>query len=317
VGGYWVAKGYARMGRDAVTIQSSAKWVMERSEFMRHRRQSQSPELSALKDSIKKDGLTPAWLKQSMFALMSNTQFYSVDLPTWYAGWYKAKAAGLDDTEAAAQADQAVIDAQGGGEIHQTAAIQTGAGTKYAAALRLLTNFMSYMVTTYNLATQRARNADTVAKMATLTFDMVILLAIPVAGKMALDAWTKGGDDDDDEDLWEKFAREEAAFLLSPFVGISQVAGAARGEDAFGYRGPAGLGIFAEATNAGKAAAEGKIFKDGELDPAFWRPANKTAGMIFHYPASQLDLSVRGATALWKGETANPAAIFFGPPPAN
>lgn len=318
VGGYWVAKGYARMGRDAATIQSSAKWVMDRSEFMRHRRQSQSPELAALKDSIKKGGITPRWLTQSMFALMSNTQFYSVDLPTWYAGWYKAKAAGLDEVEAAAQGDQAVIDAQGGGELHQTAAIQTGAGTKYAAALRLLTNFMSYMVTTYNLATQRVRNANSIAKMAALTFDMVILLAIPVAGKMALDAWTKGGGDDDDEDLWEKFAREEAAFLLSPFVGISQVAGAVRGEDAFGYRGPAGLGIFAEATNAGKAAAEGKFFtEDGELDPAFWRPANKTAGMIFHYPASQLDLTVRGATALWKGETDNIATLFFGPPPAN
>ena len=310
VGGYWVAKGYARMGRDAATIQSSAKWVMDRSEFMRNRRQSQSPELAALRDSIKKGGLTPRWLTQSMFALMSNTQFYSVDLPTWYAGWYKAKAAGLDDVEAAAQGDQAVIDAQGGGELHQTAAIQTGAGTKYAAALRLLTNFMSYMVTTYNLATQRARNADTVAKMAALAFDMVILLAIPVAGKMALDAWTKGGGDDDDE-LWEKYGREQAAFLMSPFVGISQVAGSMRGDDAFSYRGPAGLGIFAEATNAGKAAAE------LDFDQSFWRPANKVAGMMLHYPASQADLTFRGALALWNGETTNPAAIFFGPAPAN
>lgn len=318
VGGYWIAKGYARMGKDAATIQSSAKWIMDRSEFMRHRRQSQSPELAALKDSIKKGGITPRWLTQSMFALMSNMQFYSVDCPTWYGGWYKAKAAGANDLDAAAQADQAVIDAQGGGELHQTAAIQTGAGTKYAAALRLLTNFMSYMVTTYNLSTQRARNANSLPKIAALVFDLVLMLSVPVAGKMMLDAWTKGGDDDDDDQLWEKFGREQVAFLMSPFVGLSQIAGSARGEDAFGYRGPAGFGIFAEGTNAGKAAAEGKfITEDGELDPAFWRPANKAAGMLLHYPASQLDLTIRGATALWKGETDNPAAIFFGPPPAN
>lgn len=308
VGGYWIAKGYARMGTDALTIKSSADWIMERSEFMQHRRQSQSPELAALKESMGKKGLTPRWVTGSMFALMSNVQFYSVDMPTWYGAYYKAQAAGLDEGDSVAQADQAVIDAQGGGELHQTAAIQTGAGTKYAAALRLLTNFMSYMVTTYNLATQRARNANTPAKAAALGLDMILLLAVPVAGKLALDAWTKGGGDDDDDPLWEKYGREQIAFLLSPFVGVSQVAGAVRGDDAFGYRGPAGLGIFAEATNAGKAAAE------LDFDESFWRPANKTAGMIFHYPASQLDATVRGGMAMWKGETSDPKVLLFGPP---
>jgi len=306
VGGYWMAKGYARMGKDAATIQSSADWIMERSEFMRHRREAQSPELAALKDKIKKGGIMPRWLTHSMFALMSNVQYYSVDMPTWYGGYYKAKAAGLEDGEAFAQADQAVIDAQGGGELHQTAAIQTGAGTKYAAALRLLTNFMSYMVTTYNLATQRARNANTTLKMAALSFDLILILAIPVAGKMMLDAWTKGGGGDDD-DLWEKYAREQAAFLMSPFVGLSQIAGAARGDDAFSYRGPAGLGIFGEMTNAGKALAE------LDLDESFWRPANKAAGMMLHYPAAQADLTFRGALALWNGETQDPGVLFFGP----
>ncbi len=311
VGGYWIAKGYARMGKDAATIQSSANWIMQRSAYMRNRRRANSPELSALRSSMKKDGVTPRWLIDSMFSLMSNVQFYSVDMPTWYGAWYKAKAAGLDEAEAIAQADQAVIDAQGGGEVHQTAAIQTGAGTNYAAALRLLTNFMSYMVTTYNLATQRVRNARSVPQIAALSLDMILMLAIPVAGKMALDAFTKGGGGDDDDDLWEKYGREQAAFLMSPFVGFSQIAGAARGDDAYGYRGPAGLGIFAEGTNAAKAAAE------LDFDESFWRPANKAAGMVFHYPASQLDATVRGAMALWNGETTNPGVIFFGPPPKN
>ncbi|MGH8337961.1 MAG: hypothetical protein ACRETL_14320, partial [Gammaproteobacteria bacterium] len=210
VGGYWMTKGYARMGKDAVTIQSSAKWVMDRSEFMRNRREQASPEQAALKKSIGSN-LIPLSIpglrmtrkgidamNRGAFALMANVQFYSVDLPTWYGGYYKAKAAGMDEGQAVAEADQGVIDAQGGGELHQTAAIQTGAGTKYAAALRLLTNFMSYMVTTYNLATQRVRNARSVPQMAALTLDMVLLLAIPVAGKIALDAWTKGGGGDDD-----------------------------------------------------------------------------------------------------------------------
>jgi len=309
VGGYWVAKGYAAMGTDALTIRRRASWATEKSDFMKNRRQSQSPELSALRSSMRK-GVTPRWVTDNLFWLMSNIQFYSVDVPTWYAGYFKASAAGMNEADAIAEADQAVIDAQGGGEIHQTAAIQTGAGTRYSAALRLLTNFMSYMITTYNLSVQRVRNTKTALGVAALSLDLVLLLAVPVAGKMALDAWTKGGGDDDD-DYWEKYAREQVSFLMSQFVGLSQIAGAARGDDAFSYRGPAGLGIFAEGTNAAKALAE------LDLDESFWRPANRTAGMIFHYPAAQLDATVRGAMALWNGETDNPAAIFFGPPPKN
>ena len=140
---------------------------------------------------------------------------------------------------------------------------------------------------------------------------MAILLAIPVAGKMMLDAWTKGGGEDDDDPLWEAYMREQMAFILSPFVGVSQIAGTVRGDDAYGYRGPAGLGVFAEATNAGKALAE------GDFDASFWRPANKVAGMVFHYPASQIDASIRGAAAYFNGETENPAAFLVGPPPSN
>ncbi len=325
VGGYWIAKGYARMGKDAATVQSSANWIMQRSEFMRNRRQANSPEMAALRKQVKAGvvdlripglGLSAKAfdaIKDNAFALMANVQFYSVDMPTWFGAYYKARAAGMNEGDAVASADQAVIDSQGGGELHQTSAMQTGAGTRYAAALRLLTNFMSYMITTYNLAVQRTRNARTPAQIAALALDYVILLSVPVAGKMMIDAWTKGDGEDEDEEnpLWERYGREQLAFIFSPFVGVSQIAGTARGEDAFGYRGPAGLGIFAEATNAGRAAFE------ADFDESFWRPANRAAGMIFHYPAGQIDASIRGAAAYFNGETDNPAAFLVGPPPAN
>jgi hypothetical protein len=325
VGGYWIAKGYARMGKDAATVQSSANWIMQRSEFMRNRRQANSPEMAALRKQVKAGvvdlripglGLSAKAfdaIKDNAFALMANVQFYSVDMPTWFGAYYKARAAGMNEGDAVASADQAVIDSQGGGELHQTSAMQTGAGTRYAAALRLLTNFMSYMITTYNLTVQRTRNARTPAQIAALALDYVILLSVPVAGKMMIDAWTKGDGDDEDEEnpLWERYGREQLAFIFSPFVGVSQIAGTARGEEAFGYRGPAGLGIFAEATNAGRAAFE------ADFDESFWRPANRAAGMIFHYPAGQIDASIRGAAAYFNGETDNPAAFLVGPPPAN
>lgn len=325
-GGPWVAMGYARMGKDAATLTSSANWIMERSEFMRHRRQNQSPEVSSLLDAVKTKW-TPDFIAKIIprqlraahnmmvrngFALMSNVQFYSVDMPTWYGAFFKAQAAGYPEADAVAMADQAVIDAQGGGEIHQLAAMQSGAGTKYAALLRILTNFMSYMVTTYNLGAQKVRNARTAGQIAALSLDMVLLAAVPVAGKMLIDAMTKGvGDDDEPEEWMERYLREQVAFVFGPLVGISQFAGSARGDDAYGYKGPAGLAIFNELNALGVAVAE------GDFDASFWRPANRAMGMALHYPASQVDATIRGAQAYFNGETDNPAAIFFGPPPAN
>lgn len=334
VGSTWMARGYAKMGKDAASLESSARLIMEKSEFMRHRREQQSPEMASLLDAMKTKW-TPDfiarviprelrgahnWFVKNGFALMANVQFYSVDMPTWYGAYLKAQNDGASEADAVAMADQAVIDAQGGGELHQLAAMQSGAGTKYAALLRVLTNFMSYMVTTYNLGVQRVRNARTTAQIAALALDFVLLAVVPVAGKMLIDALTRGvGADDEPEEWAERYAREQLAFVFGPFLGVSQFAGSVRGDDAFGYSGPAGFAIFNEMNKLGAAVSEGKFIdeEEGGLDPAFWRPANRALGMVFHYPAGQIDASVRGALAYFNGETNNPAAFFFGPAPAN
>lgn len=326
VGSTWMARGYAKMGKDAASLESSARLIMEKSEFMRHRREQQSPEMSSLLDAMKTKW-TPDfiarviprelrgahnWFVKNGFALMANVQFYSVDMPTWYGAYLKAQNDGASEADAVAMADQAVIDAQGGGELHQLASMQSGAGTKYAALLRVLTNFMSYMVTTYNLGVQRVRNARTTGQIAALALDFVLLAVVPVAGKMLIDALTRGvGGDDEPEEWAERYAREQLAFVFGPFLGVSQFAGSVRGDDAFGYSGPAGFAIFNEMNKLGIAVSE------GDFDGSFWRPANRALGMVFHYPAGQIDASVRGALSYFNGETDNPAAFFFGPTPAN
>jgi hypothetical protein len=333
VGGPWVAAGYAKTAGGGVPLYTAARDAMRMSEFMRNRRQNQSPEMASLLDAMKSKW-TPDFIARFIprelramhnfmvrngFTLMSNVQFASVDVPTWWGAYFKAQHTGASEEDAVAMADQAVVDAQGGGEIYQLAAMQSGAGTKYGALLRILTNFMSYMVTTYNLGVQRVRNARTIGQIMALGFDMIILAAVPVAGKMALDLITKGvGEDDEPEEWAEKYAREQIAFLFGPFAGISQFAGSARGDDSYGYKGPAGLMIFDVMNQLGSAVAEGEIIdEEGGLDKNFWRPANRALGIVLHYPASQIDASIRGAQAYFNGETDNPAAIFFGPPPAN
>lgn len=50
----------------------------------------------------------------------------------------------------------------------------------------------------------------------------------------------------------------------------------------------------------------------GEADEALARAANSTAGILLHYPATQLDRTARGAIALSKGED-DPSAVILGP----
>lgn len=308
VGFPWMMRGYGRMLGSAAQREGWAKWAMERSEFMRNRRESQSPEQVNLLATLK--GNKPlVMIQRSAFQLMAQVQFFSVDLATWYGAFDKATAGGADEALAVSMADQAVLDAQGGGEAFQTAGIQRG-----SVGVRLLTNLMSYMLTTYQLSVQSVATKDPnlLTKIARISADMVLLWSVPVAATMAIRyaiAAAIGGDDEDDEEYWslENISREQASFLMSPFFGLSQVAGAVK-MDPYEYRGPAGLDMLVQSYKAMDAASH------GDTDQLL-RPLNQMVGMAFHLPANQIDKTVRGSLALWNGETDSPLAIFFGPPP--
>ena len=48
-----------------------------------------------------------------------------------------------------------------------------------------------------------------------------------------------------------------------------------------------------------------------------FKAANNTAGVLFHYPAGQVNRTVEGTAALLEGRTDNPLAVIAGPPPRN
>ena len=74
---------------------------------------------------------------------------------------------------------------------------------------------------------------------------------------------------------------------------------------------PAGLRFFAELAKLGQQVGQ------GEFDMAAFKAANNTAGVLFHYPAGQVNRTVEGAAALIEGRTDNPLAVIAGPPPRN
>jgi hypothetical protein len=95
--------------------------------------------------------------------------------------------------------------------------------------------------------------------------------------------------------------KEEGANVLGQFPLSREFSGPIQGRD---YQGPAGYRFFAA---GGKAIAEG--VKHGEVD---WRDLNQAGGILFHYPALQVQKLADGISALEDGRTSNPVAPLFG-----
>jgi len=223
-------------------------------------------------------------------------------VPTWLGAYEKAMEADADADEARAIAiaDQAVLDSQAGGQIKDLAAVQRG-----GPMMRLWTSFYSFFSSTYNLASEsrRKRNLKHPVEMGRLAVDYLLLFIVPASLSYALYA-AMGRTDD--EDPLEGLVRHNLSYLMGTMLGLRELSGAVEGY--FGYEGPAGARVFASSTRLVKQVEQ------GELDAAFWKALNDTAGAVFHYPAGQVRRTLEGMAALMEGRTENPVALLTGPP---
>jgi hypothetical protein len=302
IGPKWVAKGLGRFLGDAARMESTAQWIYEKSEFMRLRGKTMLREVSEIRNQLRVKGAVLGPVEDSYFWLISRGQLL-VDIPTWVGAYEKAAEETEDEARRVALADQAVLDSQGGGQVKDLAQIQRG-----GPLLKLWTNFYSFFNTTYNLTAESIgrtefRDPHSVGRLAV---DMLLLYSAPAILGMALKDALRGGDDDRKKGLAQKLAREQAAYLASTMVGIREMSGLIQGFQ--NYEGPGGARFFSA---AGKLA---KQVQQGEADEAFWRSLNQAAGIVFHYPALQLERTARGIIALEKGKTSNPLAPLVGPP---
>jgi hypothetical protein len=135
--------------------------------------------------------------------------------------------------------------------------------------------------------------------------DYTMLFIVPATAAYFIREALRPGDDDDE--LGEALARENAAYLIGSIVGFRELTGAV--QDYYGYEGPAGARVFASASKAVKQIGQ------GEVDEALLRSLNDLAGVLFHYPASQVWRTSNGFAALAEGRTSNPLALITGPEP--
>lgn len=302
IGAKHVAAGLVEWLGDAVKMENTAKRISEKSNMMRLRSKTMQREISEIRNIVAGKNSV---IEASFFYLIQKMQLVA-DIPTWLGQYHKAVEAGADEKNAVAQADQAVLDAQGGGQIKDLAAIQRG-----GPMLKLFTNFYSFFNTTYNLtsdAVGRTKWRDPVS-VGRLAVDMLLLYSVPaVLGTLMKAVLHSGDDGQDDKKLVRQLIADQITYLFGTMVGLREVAGAA--QTALGlpgdYQGPASVRVFAE------LARLGKQIEQGEVDEALLKAANNTAGILFHYPAGQIGATLDGIVTMANGKTNHPGALIVG-----
>lgn len=290
-----VARGYGLWVSHPV---QTTKLVYEKSTFMRQRDVARNRELGDIFNRI--DGQKHPLAKVYFWPIQALQK--GVDIPTWLGVYNDAITKGEADERAVALADQAVTDAQASGRTHDLSEVQRG-----GPLLKLLTNFYSYFSSTYQLSVEsakRVKNEKSLGSVLNLATDYMLLFAIPVILGTLIREGLKGDMPDDPEELAAHLAAAQVSYVLGMFPVVREVSGALQG---FSYQGPAGLSMLSDFSKLATQAAQ------GEADEAFWRSLNRVGGTLLHYPAGQLDRSVRGAIAVAEGD-APPQAVLLGPP---
>jgi len=311
VGPKWIGRGIAQWIGDAARMENTVKAIFDKSDFMRLRAKTFQREINEVRNRVEAEGSplknVASDVRNSFYWLITKGQLVA-DVPTWLGAYAKAQDGGFDEAKSIALADQAVLDAQGGGQLKDLAAVQRGDGFK-----KIWTSFYSFFNTTFNLMAERAgrTNFRSPKSVGALAVDYLMLSTVPaVMGQLLTDVAKGNLDDyDDAESVLKKLLGAQIGYLASTMVGAREFAGLLSG---YQYSGPAAtriVGDVAKLYQTIENAAE-----QGEGSDALWRSLNDTGGILFHYPAAQIDRTWRGIEAVTE-DGAPLSAVLFGPPP--
>lgn len=303
VGARAFARGVSRVFGDPRRQNSAWEFIKSKSSFMENRANTQFREANEVLNQVK----GKAWrqnITHMAYWGMQRAQLM-VDMPTWYAEYDNALESGVDEKTAIAQADQAVIDAQGSGLTKDLSGVQRSRWTQ------MFTVFYSYFNVTYNRTAEsvyeyRQSDKGAAASLA-LAMDFIQLYTVPAMMAVAVKSMM---DKDDDKEGWmTKLGKEHLSMGVGTMVGVRELSGALAGT--YNYRGPAGAMGFAALSNVIAQA------KQGEIDAALLKATSQAAGIWFHLPTLQAQRMIEGLMYYTGRRDANPAAILFGPPPKN
>lgn len=299
IGSAHVLRGAMQWAGDAARFENTLKKISEKSDFMRLRAKTMNRELTEITQRVRGRSKVMVSIDSGLFLLTTKMQLVA-DIPTWLGAYEKATGEGLDEATAIARADQAVLDAQGGGQIKDLAEVQR----KHP----LLTQFYSYFSVTLNLIAERTGTTNFKHPKAVAGWlgDMALLISIPAVLPALLLLALQGGDVPDDEEGWAKWiAKKHLGYALGLAVGLREGSGMVEG---FDYAGPPVARPMVEAGRFAKQAAQ------GEADEPAVMAFARFMGVMFGIPITQAMRSYRGWVA-WEEGDAPATSVLFGPPP--
>jgi hypothetical protein len=329
VGFKWVFKALLRFYSGAAAMDGAVKEMFEQSSFLRLRSKTMNREINEIRNKVgsaglfsqaqravfEKMGISVDSMADTYFWLIAKAQLLA-DAPVWMGAKEKALAEGRDLETAVALADQAVIDSQGSGHIKDLAGVQRGNPIK-----KLFTNFMSYFQTTYNLTVEAHKRAGVTgpislmeetyrnpAAIGRLAVDMLLLYTAPIVMTWYLRSAFLKGECDYGSDMVcvaDKMVREHAGYAIGGLLGIRELNSAVQGF--YGYEGPAGTRFYSDAAKLAQQLQKEDIDIGKTL-----KALNRTGGVLFHYPAGQMEKTVTGYLDLQSGKTDIPTAPLFG-----
>lgn len=270
----------------------------EMSVMMANRSRTRFRELNDVANSVNGQNGVKAFIRRYAYWLMMRMQQVT-DTIVWHGAMMKALDAGRSEADAVQLADQTVLDTQGGGQTKDLSWVERGGEVQ-----KLFTVFYSYMNTALNMgavsiATQRSKGR--------LAAELMLIWVIPTALNAMMKSLLTPGDDDDD--LAKKLAKEQISFMLGMFVGgreLAQLGDIATGGKFYGYNGPVGLRPIADTYKLAQQAQQ------GEFDKGLATATVNLLGSGFGLPSAQINRTIKGAEALNKDKTDNPAALLFG-----
>jgi hypothetical protein len=299
IGTKHVLQGAARWAGDAIHLDNSFTWIAEQSDFMRLRSKTFTRELREINSSVGGQSKFMQVADAGLFMFMRKMQLVA-DIPTWLGQYQKSQDEGLSHEDSVAQADRAVLESQGGGQLKDLSQVQRDHP--------FLTQFYSYFSVTANLMIESTQTTDfkNPKAIAGWMSDMALLSVVPAIVPALLLYLLKGGGDDDESIAW-KIARWQLSYLLGTAVVLRETGGMVEG---FDYTGPP---VFRPIVEFGKVV---KQVKQGEFDEGLVIALARSIGVTFGLPVTQLVRSYQGWKAWEDGEEgAGPQSILFGPPP--
>lgn len=288
--------------------------VNEKSEFMRTRFLNMTRDVATFKAQLDQQTGLPALdtvrrgFTSGAFWMMVRVQ-QLVDMPTWLGAYRSAFRADPNMTEknAIALADQAVVEAQGGGRtVDMSAFIRTkGWGRVFTVHAGYFNVTYQRLVESFERAGVRGYTPEALGRMATdIAFLAMAPVILTVAMKEAVDVLS-GGDLDDEDEAALKLIKEQLSYLLAMFPFLREMSAGLFGYGP--YSGPVGARIFKDWNNFATQ------IQQGEVDEAAVKAGIRSVGYFTGLPSTQILKTMDGVQAYSDGD-AEPAAFIFGPP---